>query len=323
MRTCLIVLFAGPFPVWMPLFLRSVELNPRVHLFLISATQAGKLPINVTHLPWSLSEIETRIRTYIDPSLTLPHAYKLCDLKPFYGLLFPELIEDYDFWGYCDIDLVFGNLSELLTSERLADVDVFFADARMIMGHFALFRNHPTINSVAKQIPDYLKRLATPASAFVDEDGLSKVMAAIPDIRWSMARKLCESQLTLTAAGQMMGRTSGVLGTQHKGFWRAGHSFIKSAEYGRQEVLYLHFMGLKRSYHWKYYDPKKTYEEFSFSAAGFLPWVCPPNSWTRLRVAARGGALLTLSSARGMAARAMPGELRLVAKEILRRRARR
>jgi hypothetical protein len=322
MRICLIVPFSGPLPVWMPLFLRSVELNPQLHLFLISTRKLGKLPINVTQVPWTLSEIERRVRKYIDPALTVPHAYKLCDLKPFYALLFPEFIENHDFWGYCDIDLVFGNLNELLTSERLAEVDVFFADARLIMGHFALFRNDPTINSLAKQIPEFLKLLATAATARLDEDGLSKVMAARPDIRWSMARTLSESQLTLTPQGQMMGRTSGVLGDRHKGFWRTGHSFIESPTYGPQEVLYLHFMGLKRSYHWKYYDPERAYEEFSFSAAGFLPWIYKPNSLTQLRIAARGGALSTLSSARGMAARVIPNELRLFAKEFLRRRAR-
>jgi hypothetical protein len=302
----------------MPLFLRSVELNLHIHLFLLSTRSPDWLPANVTLVRLSLSEIESRVRKHIDAALSVDHAYKLCDLKPFYALLFPELVEGYDFWGYCDIDLVLGNLSELLTGDRLAQVDVFFADAHMVMGHFALYRNHPEINALAKRIPNYIKRIGIKGYSALDEEQMARVVAANPEIRCSMARTLSESQLTLTAHGQMMGKTSGVLGDQHKGYWRAGRSFIESREHGPQEVLYLHFMGLKRKYHWKYYDPTSTYEEFSFSAAGFLPWICAPDPWTELKTVIRGGALGALSSARGMVAQAMPDELRFRAKEILR-----
>lgn len=320
MRTCLIAPYSGPLPIWMPLFLRSVELNPDVHLFLLSTRTPNRHPANVTVVPLTLSEIERRARQCIDAALRVDHAYKLCDLRPFYALLFPELVEGYDFWGYCDIDLIFGNLSELLSRDRLAQVDVFFADAHMVVGHFALYRNHPEINGLAKRIPNYIKRIAKMSYASLDEDGMAKVVAASPEIRWSMAQTLSESQLTLTAHGQMMGRTSGVLGEQHKGYWRAGRSFIESREHSPQEVLYLHFMGLKRGYHWKYYDPTRTYDEFSFSAAGFLPWIRAPGPWSELKTAIRGGALLAVSSARGMVTQSIPDELRFRTKEILRRR---
>src|ERR1700730_13861678 len=111
MKTCLIVPYSGPLPVWMPLFLRSVELNPGIDLFLISDRACGRLPTKVLPIAMSLSEIEAQVRKYIDHNLSVHQAYKLCDLKPFYALLFPELVEGYDFWGYCDIDLVLGNLS--------------------------------------------------------------------------------------------------------------------------------------------------------------------------------------------------------------------
>lgn len=53
----------------------------------------------------------------------------------------------------------------------------------------------PGINALAN--PDYLNRLATTGSTFSDELGMSDVMAANPDLRWSMAKDLRESQLTL------------------------------------------------------------------------------------------------------------------------------
>lgn len=117
----------------------------------------------------------------------------------------------------------------------------------------------------------------------------------------------------------MAGRTYRVLGDRHRSYWQSGHAFIESREHGPQEVLYLHFMGLKRSYHWVDYDPTRAYGEFSFSAAGFVPWISPPDQWSRLKTVVRAGAHQALSSARGGFARVLP-ELRCHAKEILRRR---
>ena len=45
---------------------------------------------------------------------------------------------------------------------------------------------------------------------------------------------------------------------------------------GPEEVMLLHFIGLKRWYHWASYNPAKEYSEFGFSAAGFQPWKTPP-----------------------------------------------
>ena len=302
----------------MPLFVRSVELNPSIQVFLISTNAVRRLPANITHIPWSLSDIERRVREFIDPSLSVPHAYKLCDFRPFFGMLFPDLVRDFDFWGYCDLDLVFGNLSRLLTDDRLADTDVFFADAHMVVGHFALYRNCPIVNALGKRLPNYISLLASSDHMSCDELGMSQVLAANPEIRWSMARSLSESQFTIKANGKMMGQTSGVLGSRHRIYWRNGSAFIKSREYGQQEVLYLHFMGLKRGYHWVTYDPNRVYEEFSLSANGFVPWVDPPSNWHYWKIATRGGAMYLVSSARGMAAKIVPNKTRLRIKEMLR-----
>jgi hypothetical protein len=73
-------------------------------------------------------------------------------------------LDNGDFWRFSPSGLMrrkrVGNLSELLSKERLAQVDVFFADSHMIMGHFVLYRNHPEINTLAKRIPNYIKGLA-------------------------------------------------------------------------------------------------------------------------------------------------------------------
>jgi len=37
-------------------------------------------------------------------------AYKLCDIRPALGDIHPQEIEGYDYFGYGDIDVIYGNI---------------------------------------------------------------------------------------------------------------------------------------------------------------------------------------------------------------------
>lgn len=70
------------------------------------------------------------------------HAYKLCDLRPFYGFIHQDLLKKYDFWGYGDNDLVYGNLDVLINDRMLDTYDMITTMSERIAGHFAIFRNN-------------------------------------------------------------------------------------------------------------------------------------------------------------------------------------
>ena len=66
--------------------------------------------------------------------------YKLCDFKPAYGKIFEDYIVNYDFWGYCDLDMIFGNISQFVTTDILEEYDKINK-----YGHFTLLRNTPLL----------------------------------------------------------------------------------------------------------------------------------------------------------------------------------
>ena len=47
---------------------------------------------------------------------------KVADLKPLYGAMFADLIQDFTHWGWVDIDSIFGDFTPLL--EALARFDI-------------------------------------------------------------------------------------------------------------------------------------------------------------------------------------------------------
>jgi hypothetical protein len=218
-------------------------------------------------------------------------------------MVFEDLFRGSQFWGYCDLDLVFGDLSPLLTSGRLEEADFFCADAGPVVGTFCLYRNSERMNNFAMVIPEYIPKLNSREYESLDEKELTKALAQASDIRYIRAERLAESQLSISSDGQMVGRTLGVAGNPNEFYWADGHTFVRSSKGQPQEVMYLHFIGLKRSYHWAAYDPARTYAEFGFSAAGFQPWKTPPTGAAATRLKAREFALRSLSWGRAQLAK--------------------
>ena len=84
----------------------------------------------------TLDEFKANAKKKIGFDVCIPSPYKLCDFKPAYGFLFEDYIQDYEYWGHCDCDLVFGDLETLLTPILKEGYDKIFA-----AGHLTLYRN--------------------------------------------------------------------------------------------------------------------------------------------------------------------------------------
>jgi hypothetical protein len=303
MRISMVIPYYGALPKWLPLFVQSAARNERVHFFIATDENLpAALPPNVSHVPVTLAEIEMRVRNLVSPDFRFSCGYKLCDVKPFYGIVFEDLFRDSDFWGYCDLDLVFGDLSPLLDSGRLEEADFFWADAGPVVGTFCLYRNTRLVNAFGLSLPESVRKLNSPEYESLDEKELDKALARATGIRCIRAEKLTESQLSISAEGRMIGRTRGVEGDPDEFYWADGHTFVKASGRQPQEVMYLHFIGLKRAYHWADYNSLEVYNEYGFSAAGFQPWRTPPTMPAAARLKARTVMLRSLSWARGQVA---------------------
>lgn len=96
---------------------------------------------NVKVVYMQFSELRQYIQSKFDFELSLEHPYKLCDFKPAYGFIFSEYLEEYDFWGHCDLDLLWGNLRSYLSDALLENYDFIYRE-----GHLRLYRNIDDIN---------------------------------------------------------------------------------------------------------------------------------------------------------------------------------
>lgn len=95
--------------------------------------------------------------------------YKLCDFKPAYGLLFSDIIKGYYFWGYADIDIIFGDIREFISDEMMENYDLISVRHDFLPGQFLLFRNNSKMNNLFTLSRDYRKVLSSDQHYCYDE----------------------------------------------------------------------------------------------------------------------------------------------------------
>ena len=111
--------FFGEMPPWLPLTLRSMELNHNVSFVVIGDAPApAALPPNVAFetIPWA--KMQTRLSMLLTPenasSVRYGHPYKANDIKPLAPTLYPHLAAGYEWWAWADLDVIFGDLLKFM-----------------------------------------------------------------------------------------------------------------------------------------------------------------------------------------------------------------
>jgi hypothetical protein len=148
-KICIIIPYFGTWPDWIDYFLISCKYNPDIKWLIITDCGPKESPSdNISIVNISLQELSRIAGEKLGIPLDIEHPYKLCDLKPSYGIVFSEYISGYDFWGYSDLDLVYGNIRQFITSDSLKEYDIISNHPDFVTGHFCILRNTPFINKL-------------------------------------------------------------------------------------------------------------------------------------------------------------------------------
>jgi hypothetical protein len=143
----IIIPYFGKWPAWIDYFLHSCRFNPSIDWIFPTDCQSPAIKAdNLKFIPYSLQEFTQTAGYKLGLDLDIQHPYKICDFKPAYGEIFSDLLRDYDFWGYGDLDIVYGKVREFFPDPVLERFDVFSNHNDFITGHLCLLRNKPEIN---------------------------------------------------------------------------------------------------------------------------------------------------------------------------------
>lgn len=122
----------GSFGPW----LLSCKHNPSIDFLLFTDQKVTDKPDNLTVINLEFSEVQRLINQKLGREVNLIKPYKLCDLKPMYGVVFSKYLSEYEYWAHCDMDLVFGDIRGFIDKYNYRKYDKF-----LNLGHLTLYRN--------------------------------------------------------------------------------------------------------------------------------------------------------------------------------------
>jgi len=162
-KICLMTCYMGPLPDYFGYFTASCKNNPSVDFIVINDHISRSFTDeNIRFIKMDLEELNRYASQRLKESVSLASAWKINELKPLFGKLFGEEFKPYDFWGWCDLDIIWGNIRHFITEELLQQYDVITTRKSWTTGHFTLFRNTDLCNGLYQRYKGIIDLLNNP-----------------------------------------------------------------------------------------------------------------------------------------------------------------
>lgn len=167
----IIIPYFGKLPNYFNLWMESVKYNSKIDvMFFTDIKKPNNIPKNIIWTKMSFNEVQKRASATVGFQASLSTPYKLTDYKPVYGEIFDDFIKNYTWWGFGDIDTIWGDLSPIVNEKNLKSFDKILE-----LGHLTLIKNTNNMNHLYKKHVnnawDYTEAFKTNFPYHFDEGG--------------------------------------------------------------------------------------------------------------------------------------------------------
>ena len=145
----LIFPYFGTLPVQYKMWRESALRNPTIDFMFFTDADVEPAKNIIVH-KMKFNDFRNIAQKAFNFPIVLDRPYKLCEYKQAYGYILQDYITDYDFWGFGDLDLVYGDLRSFFTEKVLAHKFL------LGWGHLSLLHNDEDTNTYfMKQVDGY------------------------------------------------------------------------------------------------------------------------------------------------------------------------
>jgi hypothetical protein len=157
-KVIIIIPYFGELPRWFYLHLKTCMHNPEIDWLFF--TDSKKIPENTKnirfiHMTMENFNLLASKKLYLNIYIKFP--FKINDFKPTYGAIFSDYIKDYQYWGFADIDLIYGDIMKFIKKGIENNSDIISVRKIYLAGPFSLFKNSEKINRLYEKSRDYVK----------------------------------------------------------------------------------------------------------------------------------------------------------------------
>jgi hypothetical protein len=232
---------------------------------------------NVFFHPSTFPNYVENAKKVLNVPMNIPTPYKLCDLRPFFGIIHTEIVEKYDFFGWTDVDLVFGDIRSFYTDELFAKYDVLSSHEIRLAGHCALLRSSKKYREMGFKVYNWQNALMNPHFVGIDEHGMTNALCMtfwdklseklkMPWIaslfRWRRNKKMKAFYFTEQYSTPFITIPwiDGSVNSEQPNEWFYREGEITNTRDGARKFMYLHFMNFKSS-QWRADNTKAPWED--------------------------------------------------------------
>lgn len=160
--------YFGSLPVQYKMWRASALCNATVDFMFFTDADVEPAKNIIVH-KMQFSDFQQIAQKAFDFPIVLDRPYKLCEYKQAYGYILHDFIKEYDFWGFGDLDLVYGDIRSFINDNVLTHKFL------LGWGHLTLLRNDEDANTYFMKLVDgyqnYKDAFTTSKITFFDEYG--------------------------------------------------------------------------------------------------------------------------------------------------------
>jgi hypothetical protein len=159
--------YFGALPKWFEIWLFTARRNDKIDFHLFQEALADSQDGNVFYHRMTMADFN-KLPLLMAERCTLNNPYKICDYRPLLAELFPDIVSRYAYWGFGDLDVVYGDILSVLSSS-FGKFDYISTGWEGESGPLAFLRNSEQVNRLWRSIPDIHRKLNRDMYVGVDE----------------------------------------------------------------------------------------------------------------------------------------------------------
>lgn len=273
----ILIPYFGKFPEWSDLFFETLKTNSTIDFYFITDCDIERYQApNIKYQKLSFENYIALVNEKGVLNFKPQNAYKLCDLRPLFGYIHEDIFKNYDFYGWADMDIIFGDIRSFYTDNILSKYEVLSTHENRLSGHFSLFKNTVKNRIIYKEIYRWKEALMNPEFVGIDEHGLTNAYTMTifdkvnEKFNWNIENfitrffsKLKMKKLYMkeqyTTPFTDIPWTDGTTNSNQPEVWFYKNGIITNTRNKEKEFIYLHFMNFKSSL-WRHDGTKAPWE---------------------------------------------------------------
>ncbi len=133
--------YFGTLPSQYGMWRASALRNPDIDFLFFTDCNVESAPNIIVH-KMRFTDFRKLLANAFDFPISLDSPYKICDYRPAFAYALSDYIKSYDFWGWGDLDVVYGDIRHFITEEVLSNYKMVSG-----WGHMTLYHNDEDTNT--------------------------------------------------------------------------------------------------------------------------------------------------------------------------------